>query len=140
MTRRSLLFVAMAFPLRGDDAEQVWELFTELAAFLSEGNAGEFMKWFDRSMTGYESLHANVAGLLEQAEVQSSIELLGNEGNGAARTVELDWFMQIVLQQDAAGSTRRRERIRCRLVKQNKQWRIVALDPQEFFAPPKPVR
>ena len=73
-----------------------------------EGNPVQFLKAFDRSMAGYRTLEADVTALLSRAEVQSSIEVLSDEGNGATRMVELDWFLQIVEQQDAAGSTRRR--------------------------------
>jgi hypothetical protein len=140
MTRRWLLFGVIAIPLFADDTEQVWQLFTQLASALSEGNAIEFMKGFDRAMVGYENLEANVTALLQQAQVQGSVELLRENGDDIARTVELDWFIEIVQQQDAGGSTRRRERISCRLVKRKKQWRIVSLQPLEFFTPPRPAR
>jgi len=137
MTRRGLLLAMLTVRLRADDAQEVWDLFTQLASALSEGNPVQFLKAFDRSMAGYRILEADVTALLSQAEVQSSIEVLSGEGNGAARMVELDWFLQIVEQQDAAGSTRRRERVRCRLSKQKKKWLITGLDPLALFAPPK---
>ncbi|MBZ5575719.1 MAG: hypothetical protein LAP40_04065 [Acidobacteriia bacterium] len=141
MTRRGLILACAAFPLctalHGDDAQQAWDLFTELAAALSSGNAAQFLSYFDREMPGYAALATDVAALVLQADVHSSIELLSNEGNDAARTVELDWYLQIVEQQDAGGSTQRRERIRCRLVKQRNRWKISALEPLSFFAPPK---
>ena len=43
-------------------------------------------------------------------------------------------------QQDAAGSTRRRERVRCRLAKRGKKWLVTGLEPLALFAPPKPAR
>jgi hypothetical protein len=138
MTRRGLLFAMLAAALRADDAQDVWDLFTQMASALSEGNAVQFLAAFDRSMAGYQALEANVSALLRQAEVQSSIEVLSDAGDGVSRSVELDWFLQIVEQQDAAGSTRRRERVRCKLAKQGKKWRITALGPLAFFAPPRP--
>jgi len=137
MTRRGLLFGWMALRLRADDAQDVWDLFTEVASALSEGNAAQFLKAFDRSMPGYAMLEANVIALLAQAEVQSSIEILSDEGTGATRAVELDWFLQIVAQQEAGGSTRRRERVHCRLAKQGKRWRITSIEPLAFFAAPR---
>ena len=138
MTRRELLFAMMAAPLRADDAQDVWDLFTQMASALSEGNEVQFLTAFDRSMAGYQTLETNVSALLRQAEVQSSIEVLSDAGNGVSRSVELDWFLQIVEQQEAAGSTRRRERVRCKLAKQGKKWRITALEPLALFAPPRP--
>jgi hypothetical protein len=139
MSRRGLLF-ALVFPLcaplYGDDAQDVWGLLTEEASALSEGNTQAFLAGFDPSMPGYEMLRMNVSALLEQNQVQSSIELLSEEAIGGMRTVDLDWFLQIVEQQDTGGLTRRRERVRCRVAKQGKKWRITALEPISFFAPP----
>jgi hypothetical protein len=83
MTRRGLLLGMLTVGLRADDAQDVWDVFTELASALSEGNPVQFLKAFDRSMTGYRMLEADVTALLGQAEVQSSIEILSDEGNGA---------------------------------------------------------
>ncbi len=138
MTRRALLVAFAVFPLRADDAQQIWDLFTQLASALSEGNTDTFLQPFDHAMPGYEDLRAEVTALLAQSQVKSSIELLSDEGDDRARTVEWDWFLEIVGQQDSPTITRRRERVRCRLVKQKKKWRITSIEPLAFFAPPKP--
>lgn len=138
MTRRALIVAFALSPLRADDAQQIWDLFTQLAAALSEGNADTFLRPFDRTMPGYEGLRTEIAALLAQSQVKSSIELLSEEGDDQARAVELDWFLEIVGQQDSPTVTRRRERIQCRVVKLRKKWRITALGPISFFAPPKP--
>ncbi len=140
MTRRAILLVVLAVPLLADDAQQVWDILTDLSSALSEGNSVEFMHSFDRSMAGYETLRANVTALLEQAQVVSSVEIVSEEGDGQARTVELDWFLQIANEQDGAVTVRRRERVRCRLQKEKKNWRVVGLEPLSLFAPPKPAR
>jgi hypothetical protein len=117
-------------PAFGADAgQQVFDVFTDLASALSAGNAGAFLDVFDRSMPGYEKLRANVTGLLLQAQVQTSIEFLKNEGTDTARAVEVDWFLQ-------AGVTRRREVVKCRVERVRKKWKIFALAPVDFFAPP----
>ena len=135
MTRRGLLLACAALPLCADDAQEIWDLFTALAAALSAGNSAEFLRHFDRSMPGYEMLQRDVTALVLQADLHSSIELLGNEGH----SVELDWYLQVVQKEDAGGSAERRERVRCRLEKQNKRWRIVSFAPLSFFTPPEPV-
>jgi hypothetical protein len=140
MTRRVLLVVFAGSCLQGDDEQQVWDLFTNMAAALSAGNAEEFLDAFNHAMPGYESLEADVNALLLQNEVRSSIELISNEGDSTARVVELDWSMQIVDMQDAGSVTQRRDRVRFQLVKQSKKWRITSLGPLSFFAPPKPTR
>lgn len=141
MTRRALFLApfaacAAARP-RADSGQEVWDLFASLAAALSEGHSGEFLKGFDPAMPGGDKLRADVTGLLRQAQVQSSIEMLGNEGDDRVRRVELDWILRIDSRQDAGGSVRRRQNIKCRVAKAGRKWRIVAWEPLDFFAPPK---
>jgi len=143
MTRRGLFLAGAAMWLGphaegrpDDEAREVWDLLTRLAAALSEGRPAQFLEAFDRSMPGYRTLETNVAALLGQYEVQSSIELLRDESAGATRTVELDWFLQLEEQRDAGAVTRRRERVSCRLEKRGKKWKIAGIEPLAFFAPP----
>jgi hypothetical protein len=140
MTRRRLLLAACALQLHADNAQDVWDVLTDAASALSEGSAMRFLALFDRSMADYSLLEANINALLNQDQVQSSIELLSDEGNSTTRTVELDWFLQVVEQQDAAGLARRRERVRCRLAKRSKKWLITSIEPVAFFAPLRPDR
>src|SRR6516164_617121 len=101
MTRRRLLRAcgvalgaAFGHPgalLRADEVEDVWNVLTEAASALSEGNAKSFLALFDRSMPEYATLEGNVTALLNQDQVQSSIELLSEEGDRTTRMVELDW-------------------------------------------------
>jgi hypothetical protein len=137
MTRRRVTLLLAAAPLWADDASDVWELLTQAAASLSGGNETEFLEAFDRSMPGYQMLASDVSGLLGEYEVQSSIELLSEEGSGSTQTVELDWYLELVEQQDETNVTRRRDRVTCRLKKTGKKWKIVALEPIAFFAPPQ---
>ena len=137
MTRRALLLVPFAARLRADSAQQVWDLFTSLASALSAGDASAFLNAFDPAMPGYEALRASVTALLREAEVQSSIELVGEEGDDRSRAVELDWLVHIVDRQDGAVAERRQERVKCRVEKSGKKWRIAALEPLQFFAPPR---
>jgi hypothetical protein len=142
MMRRALLLAGATMCLgrragsRPEDEErEIWDLLTRAAAALSQGNLTEFLDTFDRSMAGYQRLAANVAALLGQYEVQSSIELLRDEVSGEARMVELDWFLQLEEQRDGGAVTRRRERVHCRLEKRGKKWKIIAIEPLVFFAP-----
>jgi hypothetical protein len=87
-------------------------------------------------MPGYEALRANVTALLSEAQVQSSIDLVDDEGDDRSRTVELDWLLHIVDQYDNALAQRRQQRVKCRVQKSGKKWRVASLDPLQFFAPP----
>ena len=79
----------------------------------------------------------NIPALLLAYDAHLSIELLNEAGDSIARTVELDWFLQIVEKQDTGGITRRREIVKCRLVKEKKKWRINSFEPLSLFALPK---
>lgn len=140
MTRRVFLAAFAGSCLYGDDAQQIWDLFTNMAAALSAGSAGEFLDAFNHAMPGYGSLETDVNALLLENEVRSSIELISDEGDTTARVVNLDWSMQIVDMQDAGSVTQRRDRVRFQLVKQSKKWRITSLEPLNYFAPPKVTR
>ena len=136
MLRRSWLLTAAAPILRGADSEQqVFEVFTDLASALSEGNAGGFLDHFHSSMPRYEEFRAAVTGLVTQAEVASSIDFLRNEGNDAVRNVEVDWFLQIKQRHDTEAVTRRREIVKCRVEKAGRKWKVFTLEPQALFAP-----
>ena len=132
----ALMFVLPALCLGADPAQEVWDLLTEVASALSERNPAAFLAAFDPAMPGYQRLRAGVSALLRDAEVQSSIELEAGEGGPEERTVELDWLLKIRTEQDATPSTRRQQRVKCRLRKSGKKWRIVSFEPLEFFAPP----
>lgn len=137
MTRRGLfLTMAAALVLRADEAQDVRDFFGQLLSSLSEGNADQFMKNFDRSMPGYEMLAANVAALVGQTDVQSSVEVLSDEGTNSSRMLELDWFLQLVEPQPGGASKRRREQVHCTLARQGKKWRITRMEPLSMFAPP----
>ena len=140
MTRRVLFAVIAGSCLHADEEQQIWDLFTGMAAALSAGNADEFLEPFNRAMPGYDSLEADVTALLLENEVRSSIEMISDDGDSTARVVELDWSMQIKDMQDAGAVTQRRERVRFQLVKQKKKWRITSLAPLTFFVPPKVAR
>jgi hypothetical protein len=137
MTRRALLLVPFAACLRADSAQEVWDLFASMASALSEANAIAFMNAFDPAMPGYEALRASVTALLNEAQVQSAIDLVEEEGDDSSRTVELDWLLHIVDQQDSAVAERRQERVKSRVEKSGKKWRIASLEPLQFFAPPR---
>jgi len=137
MTRRALLLIPVAASLRADSAQQVWDLFTSMAAALSAGDASAFLSAFDAAMPGYEALRAGVTALLREAEVQSSIELVEEAGDDGSRAVELDWLVHIVDRQDGAVAERRRERVKCRVENSGRKWRVTSLEPLQFFAPPR---
>jgi hypothetical protein len=136
MTRRTLLAIPLAARCRAADAaHEVLDLLTDVAASLSAGNAALFLKVFDPAMAGYAKLRENVTGLMAQGDVQSLIEPIEDEGDDRRRAVELEWTLVLQRGQEAAGSVRRQQVVKCKVEKQGGKWRIVGLEPIEFFAP-----
>jgi hypothetical protein len=136
MTRRLLLVIPIAACCRAADAAQeVLDLLTDAAASLSAGNAARFLKAFDPAMAGYAKLRENVTGLLAQGDVQSLIETIEDEGDDHRRVSQFEWTLILQRGQVAAGSVRRQQVVKCKVEKQGGKWRIVGLEPIEFFAP-----
>jgi hypothetical protein len=146
MTRRALLLASLAARLRADSADDAWELIASAARALGEatalpppnrGSAVPFLSFFDHKMPGYETLRTNVTALIDQADLQTTIDQAGNEGDDRARNVTVDWELRITDLATAVNSTRRQELVKCRVEKQGRKWRIVSLEPLSFFAPPR---
>jgi hypothetical protein len=136
MRRLMPLVLLCVLPLVADPHPQVVEVFTAMAAALSDSNPAGFMKSCDPAMPGYEQLRTQIAALVRQAQVLSSIDFLGDEGDETSRAVELDWFLEIRPLGDFAPLVRRRQTIKCRLERRKGKWLVTGLEPLDFFAPP----
>jgi hypothetical protein len=144
-TRRTLLLGSLAPLLRADSAQQVWELFAGMAGALSAANPQEFLSAFDKAMPGYQKLAGSVTALAAEFEIQSSVEFKKNEGDDQKRQVEADWLLILrpvenvnfkLPNVEVLASNRREQVLKCTVEKQGRKWKIEALEPAEFFAPP----
>jgi hypothetical protein len=105
-------------------------------ADIPAANARKFMDAFDPAMPGYAQLRDNVVALEQGAEIESGVDLLKNEGDDRVRTIALDWSMNLVSHETSVTSVQRRQTVTCQVEKQGKKWRITAMEPLAFFAPP----
>ena len=137
-SRRAFLAL-LAAPLAADSHQEVFDLLTEMASALSEGNALAFLKPIDRAMPDYQKLQDNVVALVAQNDLASSIEVLKDEGDDKRRRVELDWFLELRSHEIHGPYERCRKVVKCRLERDKKKWKIVALEPVDFFASPSPA-
>ena len=135
IARRAFL-AALAAPLFADTHQELIDLFTKMASALSEGNGLAFLDHVDHAMRDYGKLEKYILALAAQNEVMSSIDLLKEEGDDSAQTAELDWFLQIRSREQSGPLERRREIIHCRLKRPKKKWKVMAIEPVNFFAPP----
>ena len=136
MLRRVLLVISLAACCHAaDPAQEVLDLVADAAASLSAGSVPQFLKAFDPGMEGYAKLRENVTGLVALGDVQSLIDPLEDEGDDRHRTVELRWTLRLHRGEQSASFTRREQVVKCKVEKQRGKWRIVGLEPIEFFAP-----
>jgi hypothetical protein len=114
----------------------VLRLITDAAEALANGDASGFLDQFDRDMPGYAELRANVEGLLNASEAISTIETISDQGDDRKRSLELDWLL-VLNEKNAVGGRKetRRGILKCWVERQGKRWKIVALEPIDFFRP-----
>jgi hypothetical protein len=135
MTRRALLILPLVACCRAaDPAGEVLDLVADAAASLSAGDAAQFLKAFDPAMKGYAKLRENVTGLLALGDVQSLIDPLENEGDDRRRVAQFQWTLRIQRGVESTSWSRREQLVKCTVEKQGRRWRIVELEPVEFFA------
>jgi len=119
-----------------DPAQDAWDLILSLAAALGRNDAVGFLDLCDSSMPGYQDLRVNVAALVAQADVESGIDPLRNDGNDRARELEVDWTMQMADRTCLNRATTRHATVKVRAAKSGGKWKIVSIEPGGFFAPP----
>ena len=124
--------------LIADTHDEIVDVVSNLANALSTVNAPKFMDVIDKSMPDYDKLKSDVAALMNQAEVTSSIEILQEDGDEAKRSVDLDWYIEVRSLSPDGPIVRRREIIHCELMRKDKKhWKVASLKPLDFFAPAK---
>jgi hypothetical protein len=104
-------------------------------ADIPAANARKFMEAFDPAMPGYAPLRDRVLALEQGADIESSVDLVKNDGDDRVRTIEVDWSLNLVSRETSVTAVQRRQTVTCRLEKQGKKWRVTGLEPQELFAP-----
>jgi hypothetical protein len=131
------LLLLFATSLLADAPREIIDVFGAMAAALTDNNLTEFMGAFDKDMPGYGKLKTDVTALMNEANISTSVEPIKDQGGETAHTLDLDWTLQIRSLYPDGPIVTRREIIHCELRKQGKHWKIVSLQPLEFFAPAK---
>jgi hypothetical protein len=131
-----MFLMALTAPLVADTHQEILDFLGALTSALSEGNGSAFLDRVDQTMPDYYKLEQYIDALTAEDEVSCSIDLLKQEGDGQAQTIQLDWFLQIH-SRDVVGSVEnRRQTVKIHLERKKKKWKIVSLDPITLFAPP----
>jgi len=131
-----LMVIAAVLAVEADVKQDITDLFTGMASALSDANPRDFLRAFDPSMPGYETLANNVRALATENAVSNAVEITSQKGNDQSQEVEIDWLMEIKGIGQSSIAVTRETTLKCRLERKGKKWRIVSLDPLNFFAPP----
>lgn len=121
--------VALGQPPAEETPKDVLDLFRTAAEALADKDPTNFLDKFDRKMPGFDTLHDEVFALLDHSEVSSELEIVSDEGDGQKRALQLDWVLQVDEDQP------RRQIVKCRIERQGKKWKIVSIEPVDFFRP-----
>jgi hypothetical protein len=129
MLRRNFVgAVCCAVHALADDRTDALDAVAPIAAALSNGDTAAALAAIPRELGNYAELRENLTGLIAQAEVTSSVDVVSAEPGAA----ELDWYMQIRNRSTGMVVARRRGTVRVRFRKR----KLLALEPASFFAPP----
>ncbi len=128
-----LVAALMAF---ADVPADVWKVFTDAAEALANENLSGFLAQVDPNMPGYSALRTNVEALMNGNEVTSTIVPVTDAGDERKRSLELDWLLSVASQENPGmQTTSRRGIVKVRVERQAKGWKIVAIEPADFFRP-----
>ena len=131
---RGALFLMAAVLLFAEPPADVLELFRQAADALANDDANTFLAKFDRNMTDYTTFRDEIIGLLAAHDVGSTIEIVNDEGDDQKRSLDLDWLLVISEKNSVNGTKETRRRVlKCRIERQGKQWKIMGLEPVDFF-------
>ena len=134
-TRRALLLIGLAaYSARADERTDILDIVSPLATALADEDATGFLAGIDPEVPDYGRLRDFVMGLLNEAWVSSSVDLVRVKGDVA----ELDWSMRLRAKSPAGGSEERRQTLTVKIDRKRKK--IVALEPVAFFRPMTVVR
>ena len=117
------------------DVDGAWDLLQSAARALSQPDtpAAGFLAAFDSKLPGYEALRNGAEALAAQGEVDSTIGLTTDEGTDTARTLEVDWTLEVVNAETGIRILQREAQLTFKIERRGKRWLIVSVAPLDFF-------
>jgi hypothetical protein len=136
MRRLFLIAISAGILVQAGAKQELAEQFASMASALSDANPGEFLRAIDPSMPGYEGFAANIRALATENAVSSSLEITSQKGDERTQEVELQWLLEIKGIGQSSVALQREGLVKCKLERRKKKWRIVSLEPLNFFNAP----
>lgn len=134
--RRFAALLLSGLVVRADTRAEINEVIESMAAALAASDPDLFLESVDRNMPGFDHLRDVVTALASQNDVTSGIDLIDLSGTAREQTAVLDWSLQIRSRVPSGPSEQRRQKVTITMARPKKNWRVTALQPVEFFAPP----
>ena len=138
LTHVLFLAAVLATPLApqssSSDAGKIAQILRDAGRSLEAGNAASFLFYFDRKRFGdYSALESDVDALTRHSEIASSIEVTKVDAEGDAYLVEVDWILRLRPISTFGDVDTRRKLLKLRFERAKDRWKIVKLQPIEFF-------
>ena len=116
------------------DAGRIAQILRDAGRSLEAGNAASFLFYFDRKrFADYSALESDVDALTRHSEIASSTEVTKVEAEGDAYLVEVDWILRLRPISTFGDVDTRRKLLKLRFERVKDKWKIVKLQPIEFF-------
>ena len=116
------------------DASRIAQILRDAGRSLEAGNAASFLFYFDRKrFAAYSALESDVDALTRHSEIASSTEVTKVEAEGDAYLVEVDWILRLRPISTFGDVDTRRKLLKLRFERVKDKWKIVKLQPIEFF-------
>jgi len=135
IARRSLFFAPLA--LWADTRQEILAVIAAMSTDLSNSNPSGFMKAIDKSMPDYGILRRQVIGLIDYAEISSSVEIQALKADGDKQIATLDWYLVLRNRGESTMVTNKRDLLKVAFGKDKNAWRIVSISPPDFFTQDK---
>lgn len=120
--------------LASDEAASIRLVIRDASRALQAGNAPLFLSKFDsRSMQRFDDLRMSVEALTAQRTIASSVENGPPRVENDERIVSVDWLLQLTPISDPGPVEIRQESLSLRFAERKGKWKIVTLEPVEFF-------
>jgi len=117
------------------NVDGAWDLLESAARALSQPDTpvAGFLAAFDSKLPGYEALRNGAEALAAQGQLNSTIGLTTDEGTDAARTLEVDWTLEVVNSETGIRIAQREAPLTFKIERRGKRWVIVSVGPLNFF-------
>ncbi len=131
---RFTIIAVLSCTLRADQAQDVRARFSQIATALTAGNAAEAMIPFDKSYPDYARLSGYLTGMTGAFQVENEVSVTNEEDTLTESKVSIDWSLTLT-DLGSNATIQRTAVITAKLVRKDREWKIVRFAPIGIFNP-----